>query len=635
MQALAQRLAGFALRFVPKFVRAEDGAGTAMGVSTLALMLVLVALAVDVANLYRTRALMQLTADSAAHAGMVALAETGDPARAEAAARAMVERNLPEAVHGPLLAPGDIRVVFHDAETNRALALQGGLLPGERVANAVVVRLQRSGATGNTLPTLMLHALGQAGWTLAAQSVASLAPTRRCAGRQAMVAQGGITLGAGVALEPGLCLHAQGDIALAADVETGTDPAFSLPDASNCTGPCPDPETGALAEANLILTNVQAHVAGLARGLLDPAGRMAAAPSDGAGADPAARAAAGFFATHPLSGDLEPLREVGVDIDALETGSVVMLSALQFSSLRDRPAGLIYGVLCPDFGGAVTGRNGADAETTIALLGQPGLTTLRGAILVTNCSLALDARVSIEGAAVIALHDGPLRLTAEPGARMGAAPGSCDATRRGTLMTTGALTLDGSLGLADMTVIAGGDVSFLPPRAPAPPAPEGAERVLAGLSDPFAAAYADPLAGLLPYDDPDAAGAPPETAGAARATPAAASAPTTLALMPPAPPAPARNRALQQGLRLFAGGRILAEGGQLFAPCPSDPAAEGMAPPLRRIAHVLPDLEGVLAPVAGPRDPEALPGEAARALPEAPPEAPPGEARTEPGGNGT
>jgi hypothetical protein len=39
--------------------------------------------------------------------------------------------------------------------------------------------------------------------------------------------------------------------------------------------------------------------------------------------------------------------------------------------------------------------------------------------------------------------------------------------------------------------------------------------------------------------------------------------------------------------------------------------------------------------VAGPRDPEALPGEAARALPEAPPEALPGEARTEPGGNGT
>ena len=444
MRGLRQRLAAFA--------REEGGAGTAMALSTLVLMLMLMALAVDVANLYRYRAILQLTADSAAHAGMVALARTGEPRAAEAAARAMVEQNLPEARNGPLVAPGDIRVVFHDAETNRALSLQGGL-PGERRANAVVVRLQRSGATGNTLPTLMLRALGQADWTLAAASVATAEPTRRCDGRQAMVAQGGITLGQGVALDEGLCLHSQRDITLAPGVDTGPDPALSLPDAAACTGPCPEEKTGALAEANLLLSDVPTHVQELAQSLLDPSGRT------GAGANPAAGVVAGFFAARPLAGDLEPLREVGIDTDALETGSVVRLSALQFSSLRDRPAGLIYGVMC-------TGRETTEIEREIAFMGQPGVVSLRGAILVTNCPITMDALTVIEAAAVITLSPGALQITAKPGARIGAPRGQCDAARHVTLMTLGDMALDGRLGLGDATLVAGGtSPSCRPPPA--------------------------------------------------------------------------------------------------------------------------------------------------------------------------
>lgn len=558
MASLRQRLG--------RFAREEGGAGTAMALSTLGLMLILVALAVDVANLTRYRAVLQLTADSAAHAGMVALAESGDPRVAEAAARRMVERNLPEARHGLLVAPGDIRVVFHDAETNRVLSLQGALAE-ERVANAVVVRLQRSHATNNLLPTLMMRTLGRSGWTLAAASVATAEPTRRCAGRQAMVAQGGITLGQGVALEAGLCLHSQAEIALGPDVVLGPDPALSLPDATACTGPCPAVGTGGLVEANLILDDVPDHVWGLAESLLAPQGR--------------ATPAAAFFADRPLADDLEPLREVGVDTDRLETGAVVELNALQFSSLRTRPAGLIYAVMC-------SGKETSEIERRIAFLGQPDAPSLQGAILVTNCPIEMDALTVIEGAVVIALHPGEAQITAAPGARIGAPRGECDAARHATLMVPGGLVLDGRFTLGDATLVAGGDIVFRVPQRPTLPE----ERVLAGLSLPSVVPFIDPVTG-----------AEGEREAETFAKPANAN-------------TPSRLRDLQQGLTLFAGGRIDAEGELLFAPCPDRAGARLLTPPLRRIAHVLPDLGTLLPPVPQARDARRLPGEAARSLTE-------------------
>lgn len=607
MRGLRQRLAAFA--------REEGGTGTAMALSTLVLMLMVMALAVDVANLYRYRAILQLTADSAAHAGMVALARTGEPRAAEAAARAMVERNLPEAQNGRLVAAGDIRVVFHDTETNRALSLQGGL-PGERVANAVVVRLQRSGATGNTLPTLMLRTLGQADWTLAATSVAMIEPTGRCDGRQAMVAQGGITLGQGVALDQGLCLHSQRDITLGADVETGPDAALSLPDAADCTGPCPGTEMRAdrraLAEANLVLSDVPAHVLGLAQSLLDPSGRTR----------PAAGLVAAFFATRPLVATLEPLREVGIDIDGLETGSLVRLSALQFSNLRDRPAGLIYGVIC-------TGTETSETEREIAFLGQPGMVSLQGAILVTNCPIRMDALTVIEGAAVISLSQGALQIAAEPGARIGAPGGQCDSARHATLMTPGDMALDGHLGLGDATLVAGGDITFLPPphigpRALPQTGPRApGERVLAGLSDPFAVPFVDPIAELGPIFDPQTDSQSDSQSDPLMGRPSGAEAGAAVKAVTFAEPgtaqdpslaAPRRNRVAQQGLTLFAGGRIRAEGEHLFLPCPGTAEARLLAPPLQRIAHVMPELGALLAPVPRPRDPAALPGRPAKSL---------------------
>ena len=57
-----------------RFRAQEDGGVTAFGIFTFGLMMLTVGLAIDVTNAYRHKALLQVTADSAAQAGIVALA---------------------------------------------------------------------------------------------------------------------------------------------------------------------------------------------------------------------------------------------------------------------------------------------------------------------------------------------------------------------------------------------------------------------------------------------------------------------------------------------------------------------------------------------------------------------------------
>ena len=80
-----------------RFGAREDGGATAFGLIAISLMLLFAGLAIDVANLYRHQTLLQLTADSAAQAGVVTLARGGTAPDARKAAGGMVETNMPEA----------------------------------------------------------------------------------------------------------------------------------------------------------------------------------------------------------------------------------------------------------------------------------------------------------------------------------------------------------------------------------------------------------------------------------------------------------------------------------------------------------------------------------------------------------
>ncbi len=483
-------------------LRGEAGGVAVFGLFALALCALLVGFAIDATNLYRHQTLLRLAADAAAHAGAVTLARGGSPAEAEAAAAAMVEQNLPEARFGRLVADpaADLRALGFDPATGRLVPAAGGA-----PAAAVLVRLQRSHAVGNLVPTHALRAVGLGGWTTGASGVAALVPSRRCPNAGGLVARGTLSLGGGAQAGAGVCLHGQEGLALpfGAASPAGGPPRASLPDPARCTGPCA--EIG-VAAMNLMIPPSAAWVERLAAGFLNPAVTL---PEETA-----------FFAEAGFGPDLEPLAEVRVPVRGLRQGDVVRLSPFFFGLLRTYPAGLVYEVNCP----AVPGR----PRESLTLGDFPEAPPLRGLVLVTDCPLRLGAHVRIEGALMILRGTADIRF--QPGARIGAAPGACPAGARTRLMATGDLALPAGLAGAGLGVVAGGALRL---------EAQEARRI--------------------------------------------------------------------HGFAVQAGGDLRTSGPLVLEGCP-EAAGDPVLPPLRVLTHVMPDLEGWVAPLDPDPPARPLPG---------------------------
>ena len=426
----------------------ESGGITVLALFSLVLMVLCLGFGIDACNLYRHQNMLRMAADAAAHAGASALARGASPEAAEAAAMDMLALNMPLDPEGSLLADRatDLRALVVNTVDGK-LSLPDPDTP----ANAMLVSLQRSETARNPIPTFVLGLFGVESWSTGASSVAMVGTTRRCGNAAGLFADGPITIGSnGLGLQPsdGLCLHSQEAVSLPlGESVTGADPLLSLPMRTACSG-------GACAnatEVNLITPGIAAHVARLAGGFTAP---RLSLPEEQA-----------FFATRPISQDLEPLSEVGADVRELKTGSVVVLSAFRFRLLREVPPGLVYLVLC--------GQPGAEVETggkdQIVFGEWPGAPVLQDIALVTTCPIQLGEHARIEGSLVISLADDPGLATADPGAGIGDPTGGCDPALRSVLMTKGSLALPSTLTTSNIAVVAGGDVMLgLPGEAASP-----------------------------------------------------------------------------------------------------------------------------------------------------------------------
>lgn len=419
------------------FCSQQDGGATAFGLISICLMLLFAGVAIDVSNLYRHQTLLQLAADSASQGGLVALARGGAAVDVRSAAAGMVEKNLPKARYGRVITDLDreLQVLHYDPATG-VLAEAGVGVP----ANAVLVRLQRSEAAGNPVPTFLMGMAGHDAWSLSAASVAVLQPTQRCGNAEGIVARGAIDLGPTPAFGSDFCLHSQSSITLPPTTRTQDPLRVSLPDVSDCAGACKPGSTAprfAPVALNLVMPGAQDHVARLAAGFVDPKITL---PEETA-----------FFATRGLAGDAEAVREVGLGADDLRPGDVLQMTPLQFSQMRERPAGLVYAVRCN------TLRNDRRPlwERTLTLTGLEGAPTLRDLVLVTDCAIEMDDLVRIEG--VLILMTGPqgAQIAAQPGATFGA---GCDASGRVRLMVSGDLDLPASLARGAVSVVAAGNI---------------------------------------------------------------------------------------------------------------------------------------------------------------------------------
>lgn len=424
-----------------RWVADESGMSTTLGITIILVMLMIAGASIDISNLYRTRTLLQIAADTTTHGAMVALARGEDPDTLRGRARDLVMMNLPNQDKNRLIADPavDLQALHYDPTSGKLTKIRQA---DNLATNAVLLRLQRSEVAGNELPTFLMGMIGRDSWSLVTTSVAALIPTRRCSNAEGLVAHGAMTFTLPVRLGKGICLHSQTAISLPLTTKTEDDLRLSLPRVDACEGICAQKAKGGPRPLalNLVLPKTAAHVQRLARGFLDPAVTL---PEEVA-----------FFAARPLAGDSEALREVGITTEARHPGTVIQMTAMQFSQLREHPAGLVYSVNCD----TIARPDQPEWQTRITILGREDGPTLKDLVLVTDCSIEMDDISRIEGALIILTGGQDHPISALEGATLGDPEGLCNPSSRVRLMATGNLALPAYLARSNLSVVAGGDV---------------------------------------------------------------------------------------------------------------------------------------------------------------------------------
>ncbi len=481
-------------RQLSRFGRDEAGTISVLAVGGLVLLLIIGGIAIDGSNVFRHRALMQLTADIAAHAGLIRLTKGDSPEGAIEQTLASIEANMPYADYGRLIdrREVDVQVLHYDPDSNSLSSADFGLHPPQCRGD----RLQRSGAVANRLPSLVLGAIGLGSWDLDATSVAALVPVQRCSNAAGLYAEKEIHLSAGSTIGDGLCVHSQITVTAAPSVRFSEESNLSMPDLASCDIDCQTAaEEARRVEMNIMMPETRYHVMTLAEGFASP---RVSLPQEAA-----------FFAGKALPEDLSALDEVGVPTDSLRLGSVVSLGSRAFNQMRAYPGGIVYRVTCSETARGLGNAANWPAESSIILKGkieegeappplsptpriapteddgsdtsEGGLTPedvaelippdegdfvednsrlyLNDLVLVTNCAIRTEERVSLQGSLLILVGSSPeTLLDVAPDTWMADPDLTCRPDQQTTLMTTGSLRLSGSLAQSNLAVVAGGDL---------------------------------------------------------------------------------------------------------------------------------------------------------------------------------
>lgn len=413
-----------------RFGRDESGAGTAFALFWSTMLLMFIGLAVDTGHAWREREILQTAADVAAHAGAAALARGESPQAAAAAAAAAFTLNAPSERHGAVLArPGqEIRVLHY--------APGSGRLSTEAHPNTVTVRLARSTAADNALPTYLLRLVGLASFDLAAQSTATLTATQRCDAGNGIYARGTIEIRDGLEAGAGYCLHSQRGVIPSGGLRLDPAAGIGMPNLAACGAACVGAGAAAF-EMNLLRPAGEEEIARLRRVFLH-----------GERDDPVWRA---FFTARPLARDLSALDEVGVKVDDLRQGDVVDLRPWQFERIRNFPAGLVYWTTCRP--------SREDPEGAPRLVMTERGHPVRDAALITDCPVHFAPGAALEGSLLLTTHAGAKAITAESGARAGEGGGNCSAQHQGILMAVGDVAVPADFLGSNAAFVSAGDIT--------------------------------------------------------------------------------------------------------------------------------------------------------------------------------
>ena len=146
-----------------QFLRREDGALTAFGLFLIIAMICVGGLAIDVANAIKVRTHLQVAADSAAHAALVAR-EYKTAAESKAIAVSVAQSALPSGSFGNTIQAEDIYFGHWDASTEQFTL-------DANSNDAVLVNTQRLQARSNGVGTYFLRFVGLNNIDVVRQSV--------------------------------------------------------------------------------------------------------------------------------------------------------------------------------------------------------------------------------------------------------------------------------------------------------------------------------------------------------------------------------------------------------------------------------------------------------------------------------
>lgn len=208
------------------FLNDQSGSATIWSLGMTIVFLLIGGLAIDVGNAYRVRQLLQLTADSAAFAGVQDLAV---PETAEAVAIAYAEMNMPITGYGNVVNADNVQIGTWNPVSR--VFTETGVNP-----NSIRVLAQQTLANGNPVGTFLLKLANIQQWNIAARATAQIF-YRHCH-ENGIVAGGDVVISADNVFADDYCIHGQQGVTVGSNnvFEPGVDVSmydfadFTLPD---------------------------------------------------------------------------------------------------------------------------------------------------------------------------------------------------------------------------------------------------------------------------------------------------------------------------------------------------------------------------------------------------------------------
>jgi len=205
-----------------KFLDDEQGAGTIMGLLWFMLLVGITGMAVDVTDGFRSKTMLQATADAAALAGAIDLP---DEATVVATAVAYSDTNMATDDYGTVLLDADVDIGSWDASTH--IFTVGTTLP-----DAVRVRTRRSIENNNPAPVNFLRIIGLMNWNVTTYAIAQrFIPA--CLLNDGLVARGIVDLSSNNKFVDDICIHGQEGVNMQRNNSFEPGVKVSMPDMDN------------------------------------------------------------------------------------------------------------------------------------------------------------------------------------------------------------------------------------------------------------------------------------------------------------------------------------------------------------------------------------------------------------------